>query len=84
MGLGVVGVGAVQINNAIDPLFARFADLSGPAWLWFAIRIEQFPLAVFAIALSSALLPPLARAVRNQEKGQFHTFLEHALRKVPV
>lgn len=81
MGLGVVGVGAIQVNNAIDPLFARFADLSGPAWLWYAIRIEQFPLAVFAIALSSALLPPLSRAIRRKDNEQFQVFLQHALKK---
>ena len=81
MGLGVVGVAAVQVNNAVDPLFARFADLSGPAWLWYAIRIEQFPLAVFAIALSSALLPPLSRAIRRKDSDQFQLFLQHALQK---
>lgn len=81
MGLGVVGVAAVQVNNAIDPLFARFADLSGPAWLWYAIRIEQFPLAVFAIALSSALLPPLSRAIQRKDPEQFQLFLQHALKK---
>lgn len=81
MGLGILGVGAVQINNAVDPLFARFADLTGPAYLWFAIRIEQFPLGVFALALSTALLPPLSRAIRRQDKESFITFLLHALKK---
>lgn len=81
IGLGIVGVAAIQVSSAIDPLFARFADLSGPAWLWYAIRIEQFPLAIFAIALSSALLPPLSRAIRRQDAVQFQHFLEHAIKK---
>ncbi|MDB2614113.1 murein biosynthesis integral membrane protein MurJ [Chlamydiales bacterium] len=81
MGLGVLGVAAVQVNNAVDPLFARFADLSGPAWLWFAIRIEQFPLGVFALALSTALLPPLSRAIQRNDQQEFRYFLSHALQK---
>lgn len=59
--LGVVGIGAVQFNSALDAIFARLADLEGPAFLWYAIRIQQLPLALFGIALSGALLPPLSR-----------------------
>jgi putative peptidoglycan lipid II flippase len=60
--LGLVGIGAVQFNSALDPFFARLADPQGPAYLWYAIRIQQLPMALFGIALSGALLPPLARA----------------------
>lgn len=77
--LGAVGVGAVQINSALDALFARFASLEGPAYLWYAIRIEQLPLALFGIALSSALLPSLARALENPER--FAGLMRFALRR---
>lgn len=63
--LGIIGVSAVQINSTLDAVFARYASLEGPAYLWYAIRIEQLPLALFGIALSSALLPPLARALKE-------------------
>lgn len=59
--LGIVGIGAVQFNSALDAIFSRIADLKGPAFLWYAIRIQQLPLALFGIALSGALLPPLSR-----------------------
>ncbi len=59
--LGIIGIGAVQINSTLDPIFARIADLQGPAFLWYAIRIQQLPLALFGIALSGAFLPPLSR-----------------------
>ncbi len=68
--LGIIGIGAVQFNSALDTVFARIADLKGPAFLWYAIRIQQLPLALFGIALSGALLPPLSRAedpVKKQE-----------------
>ena len=62
LAFGLVGLGAAQINSALDAIFARLADPSGPAYLWYAIRIQQLPLALFGIALSGALLPALSRA----------------------
>lgn len=59
--LGLIGVGAVQFNSALDPIFARIADLKGPAYLWYAIRLQQLPFALFGLALSNALLPSLSR-----------------------
>jgi putative peptidoglycan lipid II flippase len=79
--LGAIGVGAVQINSALDALFARFASLEGPAYLWYAIRIEQLPLALFGIALSSALLPSLSRALGNREPERFAELMRFALRR---
>ena len=79
--LGAVGVGAVQINSVLDAVFARFAALEGPAYLWYAIRIQQLPLALFGIALSSALLPPLARALENGEQVRFSALMRFALRR---
>jgi putative peptidoglycan lipid II flippase len=80
--LGLIGIGASQINNAIDAIFARAADPAGPAQLWFAIRFQQLPLALFGIAVSSALLPPLARAIQAGNTTQYLSFLEHGLRQV--
>lgn len=79
--LGVIGVGAVQINSALDAVFARYASLEGPAYLWYAIRIEQLPLALFGIALSSALLPPLSRAVKDNLFDHFQKLLRFAYRR---
>ncbi len=76
--LGIVGVAAVQINTTLDAIFARFASLEGPAYLWYAIRIEQLPLALFGIALSVALLPPLARAIKSGSSSQYLQLLRFA------
>lgn len=78
LSLGIVGIGAVQFNSALDAIFARIADVKGPAFLWYAIRLEQFPLALFGIALSGALLPPLARAV--QDESRYRHLLQSALK----
>jgi putative peptidoglycan lipid II flippase len=70
--LGALGVGAVQINAFIDALFARHSDLSGPVYLWYAIRFEQLVLAIFGIACVSTIVPRLSRAIKagEQENAQ--------------
>lgn len=79
--LGIFGVAASQINNAMDAVFARYADLEGPAFLWYALRIQQLPLALFGIAISGALLPPLTRALKNDDLPTYRHFLEFSLRR---
>lgn len=76
-----LGVAATQINSAIDPLFALYANVEGPAWLWYAIRIQQLPLALFGIALSSALLPPLSRAIHQGKRGEAAQFFHFAIQR---
>ncbi len=79
--LGIIGVGAVQINSALDAVFARYASMEGPAYLWYAIRLEQLPLALFGIALSSALLPPLSRAIKDNAMEHYFRMLRFAYRR---
>lgn len=79
--LGMIGVGAAQINNAMDSVFARYASVEGPAYLWYSIRLQQLPLALFGIALSGALLPPLARAIKSHDIPKYLQFLDFALRR---
>lgn len=79
--LGILGISASQINNALDAIFARYAEAEGPAFLWYAIRVQQLPLALFGIAISGALLPPLARAIKNNDLAKYTHFLDFALRR---
>jgi putative peptidoglycan lipid II flippase len=82
LALGLVGVGATQINNAVDTLFARWADPQGPAQLWYALRLLQLPLALFGIAISGALLPPLSRSIQAGRQKEYLHFLSFCLRRI--
>jgi putative peptidoglycan lipid II flippase len=77
--LGILGVAAEQINGAMDSIFARESTLAGPAYLWYSIRLQQLPLALFGIAFSGALLPPLARAMKNGKMQDAIKFLRFGL-----
>lgn len=78
LGLGILGVSSSQINSAVDSLIARFVCPEGPAYLWYAIRIEQVPLALFGVAMAGAILPPLSRAFQKS-KEEFIKLLDYSL-----
>ncbi len=80
LSLGLLGTSATQINNALDSIFARIIDLKGPAYLWYALRLEQVPLALFGIALSGALLPSLSRLF-FQNREDYKALLERGISK---
>lgn len=80
LSLGILGTSATQMNNALDSIFARLIDLKGPAYLWYALRLEQVPLALFGIALSGALLPTLSRLF-SSNTDHFKDLLEKGILK---
>jgi putative peptidoglycan lipid II flippase len=77
--LALLGVTAVQINTALDTVFARIADPSGPAYLWYAIRLQQLPLALFGISIATTLFPTLTQAVQENITGQIKEILRFGI-----
>lgn len=75
----ILGIAALQVNSAIDPLFARYAHIQGPAWLWYSFRLTQLPLALFSIAFANALLPSLSRFALEKKLSHFRQTLWNAL-----
>jgi len=59
-----LGLGVVQLNTLLDGLIAYGLVRShegGPAVLFYAQRLYQFPLGVFATAVATAIFPALSR-----------------------
>lgn len=81
LSLGILGVSSTQINSAVDAIFAAFATAEGPAYLWYAIRLQQVPLSLFGVALSGALLPSLSRAIKAGDLLNSRHYLDFAIRK---
>ena len=77
----IIGIGAVQINSALDSVFALFINKSAPAYLWYSMRLYQVPIAFFGIAIASALLPPLTRAFKLDDIENFKSFFNLAFKK---
>lgn len=57
----VVGAGIYQVNVLIDMVLASLLPAGTVSYLFYADRLNQLPLAVIGIAISTALLPLLSR-----------------------
>lgn len=62
---GVLGVGVVQINTLVSSWFGSHQPAGTVAYLFYADRLVQLPLGIVGVALGTALLPTLSRAVRR-------------------
>jgi putative peptidoglycan lipid II flippase len=78
----VFGSAVYQVNQFIGTLLASFLPQGSISWLYYADRIVEFPLGVFAIAISTAALPSLAKQVAGKDLSDFRETLGHALRLV--
>jgi len=57
---GLIGTGLYQMNTFIDMIFASFLPSGSVSYLFFADRLIEFPLGIFAIAVGMASLPSLS------------------------
>ena len=75
----VFGSAVYQLNQFIGTLLASFLPEGSISWLYYADRLVQFPLGVFAIAISTAALPSLSTYAARNDSARFSQTLTHAL-----
>ena len=66
----LLGSSTAQIAAFLDTILASFLATGSISYLYYANRIFQLPLAIFAIAISTALFPTIARAIKNQKETE--------------
>ena len=59
-GPAVLAIAAVQINILVGTILATLLESGAVSYLYYSDRIVQLPLALFGIAMSTALLPTLS------------------------
>ena len=69
MGPGVLGAGITQVNMSVDVIIATLLPAGTASILYYADRLNQLPLGVIGVAVGTALLPQLSRAVAIAESG---------------
>lgn len=79
MGPGVVGAGVMHINLFADLIIASFLATGSISYLYYADRLNQLPLGVVGIAVGTALLPMLSRAIAAKKTAQAQDLLNRAL-----
>jgi putative peptidoglycan lipid II flippase len=79
---GILGSSVAQINLLFDTLIASFLVAGSVSWLYYSDRLVEFPLGVFAIALSTVILPSLSRSHANDSADEFSHTVDWGLRLV--
>jgi len=72
------GNSTAQVSAFLDTFLASFLVTGSISYLYYANRIFQLPLALFAIATSVALFPRVARYLKNQDEEKAKLFMKKA------
>jgi putative peptidoglycan lipid II flippase len=78
----VFGAAVYQINILVGTLLATFLPEGSVSYLYYADRMVQFPLGVFAIALATAVLPSLSKQAAMDDMEGLRSSFSYALRLV--
>lgn len=62
----VIGNSTAQIASFIDTSLASFLAAGSVSYLFYANRIFQLPFAIIALAITTALFPTIAKAIKNE------------------
>jgi putative peptidoglycan lipid II flippase len=74
-----LGAGAAQINLAMSTILASLLPTGSVSHLFYADRLNQLPLGVIGIAISTTLLPVLSARVQAEDKDGIRTYTGQAL-----
>ncbi len=73
------GSSVAQINVLLDTIIATWLVAGSVSYLYLSERLLEFPLGVFAIAISTVILPTLSRQFAKEDKGEFVKTMRWAL-----
>lgn len=79
MGPGVIGAGVIQINLFADMIIGSFLAQGSISHLYYADRLNQLPLGMVGIAVGTALLPMLSRALSKDDLQEARNLFNRAL-----
>ncbi|MFH0945925.1 MAG: murein biosynthesis integral membrane protein MurJ [Planctomycetota bacterium] len=80
MGPAVIGTAAVQVNVFVNNNFASRLEHGAVSWLSYAFRFMQFPIGIFGVAIATATLPAIARAIARKDEKNYRETLSSSLR----
>ena len=82
MGPVILGSAVVQINTLVDGMLAYYLvpGEGAATFLFYGNRLDQFPLAIIGVAISTAVLTPLSEHAAANDLPRFKRTLASALR----
>jgi len=82
MGPAMIAASAVQVNVAVNSIFASGLGDGPIAWLNIAFRLMQLPLGIFGVAVATGAPPLVSRSAAVGNTSEFRTALAHSVRLV--
>lgn len=76
---GVLGSSATQLSSLLDTTIASFLITGSISYLYYANRVFQLPLALFAIALTQVSFPKILKHLKSGEEQIALNFMKKAL-----
>ncbi|MDH4083221.1 MAG: murein biosynthesis integral membrane protein MurJ [Nitrospira sp.] len=77
----LLGLSVTQINLTVSTVLASFFA-GGPTYLFYGMRLIQFPLGIFGVALTTAILPTLSSQAARGALDELRTTLGFGLRMI--
>ncbi|RJP86612.1 MAG: murein biosynthesis integral membrane protein MurJ [Desulfobacteraceae bacterium] len=78
----VFGAAVYQISILIGTLLASFLPEGSVSYLYYADRVVQFPLGVFAVSMSVAVLPSLSRQAADGNMADLKDTFAYAVKMI--
>jgi len=79
---GIFGAGVIQINVLVSSAIASMLPEGAVASLTYANRLTEFTLGVFAVSVSTVILPLMSRQALLEDLGPLKETLNYAMRLV--
>jgi len=76
----MIGSSASQFNLLFNTLIASFLSAGSISWIYYSDRLLEFPVGVFGVALSTVVLPSLARENANKDLATYKSTLDWGIK----
>ena len=77
----LLGLSVTQVNLTVSTVLGSFFT-GGPTYLFYGMRLIQFPLGIFGVALAMAILPTLSSQAARGAMDELRTTLGFGLRMI--
>jgi putative peptidoglycan lipid II flippase len=77
----LLGTSVTQINITVNTILASYFD-GGPTYLFYGMRLIQFPLGIFGVALATAILPALSAQAAKGSMDELRQTVGFGLRMI--
>ncbi len=78
----LIGVSASQINLLVNTVLASFLATGAISYLYYSDRLLEFPIGIFAVAISTVILPALSRINFTADPQKYQRTLDWGVRLV--